>query len=137
MAKGGSFAPFFDEPLMVVNWESDGEEIRSFTNKETGKTYSRPQNTEYYFRPGPTWPLRGIRLSVQAVPAGGCFSIAGKLATSDETDELFPLLGLMNSLAFDYLVGFFAGKVGGVQYEVGLIGKFQFPTPSTMPNSTI
>jgi hypothetical protein len=127
IAKGGTFAPFFDEPQMVVNWERDGDEIRHFTNKETGKTFSRPQNTDFYFRPGLTWPLRGIRLSAQAVPAGGCFSIAGKLATSDVTDELFPLLGLMNSLAFDYLVGFFAGKVGGVQYEVGLIGKVPVP----------
>jgi hypothetical protein len=127
IAKGGTFAPFFDEPQMVVNWERDGAEIKSFTNKETGKTYSRPQNTEYYFRPGLTWPLRGIRLSVQAVPAGACFSIAGKLATSDDSGDLFPLLGLMNSVVFDYLVGFFAGKVGGVQYEVGLIGKVPVP----------
>jgi hypothetical protein len=33
----------------------------------------------------------------------------------------------MNSLVFDYLVGLFAGKVGGVQYEVGLIGKVPIP----------
>jgi len=41
----------------------------------------------------------------------------------------------MNSLAFDYLVGFFAGKVGGVQYEVGLIGKV--PVPKSIQDSTL
>jgi hypothetical protein len=129
IAKGGTYAPFFDEPQMVVNWERDGEEMKRWTESlYDGTSWSRNiRNTDFYFRPGITWPLRGIRLSAQAVPAGGCFSIAGKLATSDDADELSPLLGLMNSLAFDYLVGFFAGKVGGVQYEVGLIGKVPVP----------
>jgi hypothetical protein len=50
------------------------------------------------------------------------------MATSDDSEELPVLLGLMNTVTFDYLIGLFAGKVGGVQYEVGLIGKVPVPT---------
>lgn len=38
------------------------------------------------------------------------------------TNELNFWLAVSNSRAFDYLIGLFAGKVGGVQYEAGLIG---------------
>lgn len=129
-AKGGSFSPFFDEPQMVVNWERDGEEMKRWTESlYDGTSWSRNiRNTDYYFRPGVTWPLRGVRYSAQAVPAGSCFSIAGKLATSDQSEELLTLLALMNCVPFDYLIGLFAGKVGGVQYEVGLIAKIPIPT---------
>src|SRR5690606_38399188 len=37
-------------------------------------------------------------------------------------DELGAWLAVFNSRPFDYLVRVFAGKVGGVQYEAGLIG---------------
>jgi hypothetical protein len=128
-AKGGEFSPFYADLILVVNWERDGEEMKAWAVTLPGTSHwsRRLASNDFYFRPGLTWPLRGIRLSAQAVPAGGCFSIAGKLATSNNADELFPLLSLMNSLAFDFLVGFFAGKAGGVQYEVGLIGKVPVP----------
>jgi len=42
--------------------------------------------------------------------------------------ELLPLLGILNSRFFDFLLTVRAGKVGGVQYEAGLIQ--QTPVPS-------
>lgn len=120
LAKGGSYSPFYSDIKTVVDWERDGESLRLFPG-------SVVRNPEYYFRPGITWPLRGIRLSTQAVPAGSLFSVAGKLATSDTVRELPWLLGISNSMPFDFLVGLFAGKVGGVQYEVGLIGRIPLP----------
>ncbi len=80
------------------------------------------RNPDYYMKPGMTWPLRGISFSAQAVQEGCVFSVAGKLATSNVQDDLAPLMCLFNSRPFDYLIRFFAGRVIGVQYEVGLIG---------------
>ncbi|MDI6720699.1 MAG: hypothetical protein QMD46_13935, partial [Methanomicrobiales archaeon] len=57
-AKGGEYSPYYADIHLVVNWGNDGEEIKSYINPETGKQYSRPQNTDYYFRPGLTWSLR-------------------------------------------------------------------------------
>lgn len=122
-AKGGEYSPFYADLHLVVNWERDGEEIRAFP-----QAFIR--NETSYFRHGLTWPLRGIRLSTQAVPAGTIFSVAGKMAFSDRQDEILPLLGITNARPFDYFVGAFAGKVGGVQYEVGLISRV--PVPSVL-----
>ena len=127
--KGGEYSPFYADVGAVVDWEADGRRLKEWTESLYGGTsWSRNlRNTDEYFQPGLTWPLRGIRLSSQAVPAGCCFSIAGKIAVCDDSTQLMPLLALMNSRAFDYFVGLFAGKVGGVQYEVGLIGKVPIP----------
>jgi hypothetical protein len=134
-AKGGGYSPFYTDLSMVVNWEGDGDEIKGFVDPQTGRSYSRAQNTDFYFRPGITWPLRGIRLSTQAVPAGAIFSIAGKMAFSERESELLPLLAVTNSRPFDYFVGAFAGKVGGVQYEVGLISRV--PVPAKMDSAEL
>jgi hypothetical protein len=123
-AKGGEYSPFYADLHLVVNWERDGEEMKAWASPLYGNSgWSRIiKSTDYYFRPGLTWPLRGIRFSTQAVPAGGCFSVGGKLATSDDSKQLAKALIFTNTTMFDYLIGLFAGKVGGVQYEVGLIG---------------
>ena len=128
-AKGGSFSRFYSDLFAVVNWEQGGAEICNFFDPKTGKLNSRPQNTNYFGRPGLTWPLRGITFSSQAVPANCAFSIAGKMAFSPE-DELETWLAVFNSSPFDYIVRLFAGKVGGVQYEVGLIGGIPVPAMS-------
>ncbi len=87
-AKGGRFSPFHNDVLTVVHWRRNGEEIKSRINPSTNKPYSnvwqlKQTEVEYFFRPGLTWPLRGHRLSAQAVPAGSIFSVAGKLAMSN------------------------------------------------------
>ncbi len=138
-AKGGSYSPFYSDISAVVDWENDGASIKGNLNGQ-GKTRSNVwmlKDTEkrYFFRPGLTWPLRGIRLSAQAVPTGCIFSVAGKLATTDRTSDLPSLLAILNSRVFDFLVGMFAGKVGGVQYEVGLVQKI--PLPSDINGSGI
>jgi hypothetical protein len=87
-------------------------------------------STRYFFQPGLTWPLRGVRFSAQAVPRGCVFSVAGKMAfDSNATPTAW--LSLFNSAPFDQLIAFFAGKVGGVQYEVGLIQNVPVPDLSS------
>ena len=129
LAKGGGYSPYYGDLHTVLNWERDGQELKAWANSLYGGSHwSRVlQGVDYYFRPGITWPLRGIYFSAQAVPQGAIFSVAGKLATSDERAEWPILLALMNSHLFDDFIGLFAGKVGGVQYKVGLIGRVPIP----------
>ena len=126
LAKGGRFARFYADVHLVVDWAEGGYEMYAFNGIPFGTAGAPMRNPQYYFRPGLTWPLRGIRFSAQAVPTGTIFSVAGKMAFA-EAEELPWLLGLFNSSAFDRFIAFFAGKVGGVQYEVGLVGKMPVP----------
>ena len=120
-AKGGSFSRFYADIPAVLNWHRDGAEICNFFDPKTGRLLSVTRNTHYYGRPGLTWPLRGITFSAQLVPRNCIFSVAGKMAFAP-VNELEAWLAIFNSSPFDYLIRLFAGKVGGVQYEVGLIG---------------
>ena len=124
-AKGGSFSRFYADMPVVVNWASDGAEIKNNLNEKGGIRSNvwmlRDTATNYFLQPGLTWPLRGITFSSQVVPKDCVFSVAGKMAFAP-AHELETWLAIFNSRPFDYLVRLFAGKVGGVQYEVGLIG---------------
>lgn len=64
LVKGGAPALFYSEPASVVNWVVDGRELKAFasfyrSSRGWGDQWSAMINaTEYYFRPGFTWPLR-------------------------------------------------------------------------------
>jgi len=123
IAKGGKFAPFYRDIDALVRWgERCQDELTAF-----GKAYVR--NPDFYGRPGLSWPLRGIRFSAHIVPSGCAFSVAGKMAFAPHEHILW-LSSVFNSLAFDSFIAFFAGKVGGVQYEVGLIQNVPVPNAS-------
>ena len=133
-AKGGSFSRFYSPIPAIVNWENAGSEIENNLG-ENGNIRSniwmlRDTAVQFFSRPGITWPLRGIHFSAQAVPEGCLFSVAGKMAFSPRA-ELDAWLALFNSRAFDYLICLFAGKVGGVQYQNGLIGMIPVPKLSS------
>jgi len=126
--QGSKFSPFAKEVPISVPWDDDRETFFGFIGRP-GRWQSTPVGAENYFKAALTWPLRGIRLSVQALPKGCAFSVGGKVAIADEK-ELPWMLALLNSTAADYAVRIFAGKVGGVQYESGLIEKVPIPRMS-------
>ncbi|MDP3950388.1 hypothetical protein [Microbacterium sp.] len=117
--KGGLRSPYYADIPALVDWKSDGIPIEiSYAGGRVRK--------KHFGREALTWPLRGVRFSAQAVPAGCIFGTAGKVALSQKADLPW-LLALFNSQAFDKFIAFFAGKVGGVQYEVGLIQNIPVP----------
>jgi hypothetical protein len=78
--KGGDFRRWYGNQEYVVNWASDGAEIRSL-GIESGKVASRPQNMDYYFRPGVTWTHTSSRgLSVRILPPGFICNVEGMAA---------------------------------------------------------
>jgi len=125
-AKGGEYSPYYADVHLVVNWEDDGREIRAFTDPATGKLNSRPQNTDFYFRPGLTWPLRAHRYSPAALPAGSIFSVRG-YAIIAEPGTLSVLAAVGNSQLFDFLFKVLLGRFGYPEFIVGVLQ--QLPTP--------
>ena len=93
--KGGEFRKWYGNDDYLVDWENDGAQIRSFRN-EAGQLRSRPQNMQFYFRPGITWSLISSgRVAFRYKPFGHIFDVAGMSLFADE--NLFYLLGLCNS----------------------------------------
>jgi hypothetical protein len=129
-AKGGAYSPFYADVYLVGNWVNSGAEICNFTDPKTGKLNSRPQNTDFYFRPGLTWGDRtSSQLSVKPWPAGGVFSVKGSAGFFPKEDIFF-VLGLMNSRPFNVFLEMLvnAGSAASRSYQVGVIGTAPYPT---------
>jgi len=132
-AKGSVFSPFYSDIRTVVNWGSGGAEISNNLNKNGGIRSNiwmlKETAQKFFLKPGLTWPLRGSRISVQAVPAGCIFSVAGKMAFAEE-DELSAIYGLMNSKAYLHFLRTLSDAVR-IQFEVGLIQRTPIPEISS------
>ncbi|MCL6478737.1 MAG: BREX-1 system adenine-specific DNA-methyltransferase PglX [Peptococcaceae bacterium] len=129
-AKGGEYSPYYDDIHLVVNWENDGIEIKNFKD-QSGKLLSRPQNTEYYFKYGLTYPLRTTKgLSVRVMPEGCIFSHKGPAILSSREKCLYNL-GLVNSRIFETFVTMRVGAADAAarSYEVGLLQTIPYVKP--------
>lgn len=128
-AKGSIYSPFYSDIKTQVNWLDDGREIKNNLNKTGGirsNVWMLQETAQKFFqKPGLTWPLRGARISVQAVPAGCIFSVAGKMAFA-EHEELPAIYGIMNSMAYLYFLRTLSDAVR-IQFEVGLIQRTPIP----------
>ena len=131
-AKGGEYSPYYADIHLVVDWENEGAEIRNFVDPKTGKTNSRPQNTDYYFRPGLTWPARPHRRgSFSNVSCGGIFSHTGTMLFLP-MEQHWPYLGLLNSDAYIFLLHLLMPRGGGdtgqtLKYEIGYVKAVPLP----------
>ena len=102
--KGGSYRKWYGNYDYVVNWENDGYEIRNFKDSQ-GKLRSRPQNTNYYFREAVTWSLiTSGGLSLRYREFGSIHDVAGMSAFSTNKNDLFNVLGVLNSKVGNYIL---------------------------------
>ena len=121
-AKGGEYSPYWADVHLLVDWADDGATLRSFEG-------ARPQNTQYYFEAGLTWPPRtnsgfGMRL----LPSGCVFAHkgCGAFPRQDPLSVLGWLRSRLVQAMVDAMVA--AGEEvssGGASrsYEVGLVQK--------------
>lgn len=94
--KGGGFRKWFGNNELVVNWENDGAEIRSFL--KNGKLASRPQNMDWYFKEGITWgTISSADLSMRYSPKGFMFETKGSMCFAKSHDDLIYCLAFTNS----------------------------------------
>lgn len=112
-AKGGSYSPFYSDIHLCVNWKANGLEIDSFPA-------SVVRNSDFYFRPGLTWPSRAHRFAPRALPAGSIFSVRSYCAFPEPEYEA-ATLALFNSSAFDYLFKTALGRYGYPEFIVGIL----------------
>ncbi len=107
--KGGDFRRWYGNNEYVVNWENDGFEIRHFTD-DKGKLRSRPQNTQFYFKPCISWSLISSgRVAFRYKPAGHIFDVSGMSCFTKK--HLFYLLALCNTPVVDEFLSIFSPTI--------------------------
>ena len=143
-AKGGKYSVFYADVYLTVNWQGAGSEISNFYKPGSDRIASRPQNTDSFFLPGLTWPLRTkSELALRAMPAGCVFGHKGPavIVGNNDKDELLSLLAIGSSKAFRTLVEFQLAaadaRPGGAarSYEVGVLQRTPVP-PLTQASRT-
>ena len=121
--KGGTPVPWHSAQRNIVNWASDGAEIRVF-GIETGKVRSRPQNTDYYFRRGVTWSdVSSKGFAARLSPGGFIHDVKGMTCYPTEGDLGF-VLGLLNSRIAKFIV---SALNPTISYQVGDIERLPVP----------
>lgn len=91
----GPSQPWYSPLTVVVNWRNNGYEIKHFVDRN-GRLKSRPQNTQYYFRPGLSWTRRAVRFIPYAIPVG-CIPTASRYMAFPKKGAEFTCLGVSAS----------------------------------------
>lgn len=122
-------SPWYSPIFLVVDWENDGLEIKSFTD-DKGKLRSRPQNLEFYFRPGFSYMLRSTRLVPYIVPSG-VIPTAGRAQVYPNKGEEYALLGYCASNIASAIARFSGESFARPKYQAGMIQGIPVPDLST------
>ncbi|PWG66475.1 BREX-1 system adenine-specific DNA-methyltransferase PglX [Bifidobacterium callitrichidarum] len=115
---GGEFRKWYGNQEFVVNWESDGAEIRNFGMEDGRRPRSRAQNTDYYFKSSVSWSRIGSgQVAFRLVPRGFLFS--------DTAPSIFAMPETLNGLiAFSnssVAMAMLAAIAPTLHFEVGQI----------------
>lgn len=127
-AKGGPYKKWTGNLWLMVNWKSNGREIKKYTD-DKGKQKSRPQNEAVYFKEGITYSASGSKgPSYRLLPEGCIFDVGGS--------SIFPIKKYKNNA---YILAFFNTPFSKyvieclnptVNKQVGDIERIPFAIPS-------
>ena len=125
LSKGGAYARYYSDLSLVVTWGARQPELEAFGESRGNAARSR-QSSEFYFRPGLTWPRRTQGgLSFRVMPRGCIFADKGPSAFADDNDSgLLALAAIANSRPFSALVEV---QMAFGSYEVGVIQRTPIP----------
>lgn len=126
--KGGSFRRWYGNHEHVVNWQSDGCEIKAEIARRypylNGNVDWVAKNQDSYFSPSVSWSkISSGAPAFRAYPPGFVFDVAGTSMFTESRRERIALLAFANSqLAFEQLsalaptLNFEVGQVAGLPF---------------------
>jgi hypothetical protein len=122
--KGGEFSSYYSDVHLVINYKDAGLELVSFKK-------AMVRNTQYYFKPGLTFPRRLHKFSPVVLPAGAVISGRGNGIYS-ETCDLLDVLAVCSSSAFDHFLKAMLGRAEHPQFDNGVVMRVPVPVPSSI-----
>jgi hypothetical protein len=81
--KSGASQPWYSPVTLKINWCDDGKELKNFKTAR-GKLRSRPQNVDFYYRPGFSWTRRAVRFYPYAIPSNCIPSVSRYMAFPEQ-----------------------------------------------------
>ena len=123
---GGEFRKWYGNRENVVNWLSDGHEIRTKYHPTEDRVWATNFNLEFIFRSNVNWnSITSAKLSFRLSPGGELFASTGLACFSEKNDET--VLAFLNSSVASYFLSFIAPTMSA---NPGDIGRLPFIEPS-------
>ncbi|WP_062104453.1 BREX-1 system adenine-specific DNA-methyltransferase PglX [Bacillus niameyensis] len=121
--KGGEYRKWYGNIDYIVDWENDGEKIRSFVD-DKGKVRSHNYNLDYIFKPSITWSaLSSGSFGSRFSPKGFLFDNSGSSLFTNELDELYIILGYLSTNIVRYIFPLINPTLN---YQPGTVGSLPF-----------
>ena len=111
---GGEFRKYYGNNCELVNWENDGEEMKSLAIQKYGCVTRTITNINYYFKEGLTWTvISSASTSFRRYYHGHLFSNSGQsIVPEDLSVNLDYLIGLLNSKVVNYTLSVLSPTLG-------------------------
>lgn len=120
--KGGDFRKWYGNRSFVINWENDGEKIRTITDAN-GRIRSTVPNEQFYCRECLTWSkVSSGHIAVRFLPKGSLFDVAGASGFAPR-GALFPAIGFLNSEIAMHMLSYLSPTLN---FEGGTIRSLPF-----------
>ena len=120
---GGLLRKWYGNRSSVINWESDGKEIRNLKN-------STVRSSQHYFKPGVTWTdISSSFFAARFLPSGSIFENTGSLVIA-EGEEALKLLGFLSTGVAKQLMDMMNPTL---HYGVGEVAKLPLCDLETIP----
>ena len=101
--KGGPYRKWYGNHSMVVNWHKDGKEIKNNRDENTNRLRSHNYNGNYSFKSGITFSTVSLgEFGARFAPNGFLFDATGSMGFSDNKNDVWLVLALLNSAVSKY-----------------------------------
>jgi len=125
--KGGAFRRWYGNYDSIVDWENDGERLRT-TVGESGKIPAHAFNEEFIFKPNVNWSAIATSAFSVRITDSGCLFDAGGSAAFPSPKTIPLIAGFLNSkvaqaflAAINPTVNFQAWNIGNLPIEKGIL----------------
>jgi len=135
-AKGGAQSTFYCDIPNLIAWNPMERTFRGFLGTPS-RPLERPASSQYFLRPGITWPRRTSGLSMRVLPSGAVFADKGPalFENGDRGAEILAVLAICCSRPFNAAVEVQLARTELARsFEVGIIQRT--PVPDLDPDSS-
>ena len=128
--KGGGFRKWNGNKEYVINWESDGHEIKQKKSEDLSRgkitaNNSKCWNQDFYFLDGLTWSsLSSADFSLRSNGPGFLFDTKGQMLFPFDTDDKGILLSVLNSKVSHKILKALSPTL---DFNGGVVGKLPMP----------
>lgn len=117
--KGGPFRKYFGNYDHLVDWENNGNRLKTTTN-EKGKVPAHAFNEDYIFKPNVNWSAISSSNFSCRITLGGClFDASGSAAFPNKEEDCYMLVSFLNSYISRELIRAINPTLNFQAWEIG------------------